>query len=45
MLTCYSLENHHAETRAWYDGYRFGKQDVYCPWDVINYCYALRSDP
>ena len=43
MLTCYSLENHHAETRAWYDGYRFGKQDVYCPWDVINYCYDACS--
>ena len=22
---------------------RFGGQDVYCPWDVINYCYALRA--
>ena len=45
MLADYNLESHHAEARAWYDGYRFGGQDVYCPWDVINYCYALRSDP
>ena len=45
MLADYGLESHHAEARAWYDGYRFGGQDVYCPWDVINYCYALRSDP
>ena len=45
MLADYSMESHHAEARAWYDGYRFGGQDVYCPWDVINYCYALRSDP
>ena len=45
MLTCYGLENHHAETREWYDGYRFGEQDVYCPWDVINFCDDLRSDP
>ena len=44
MLADYGLESHHAEARAWYDGYRFGGQDVYCPWDVINYCYALRSD-
>ena len=45
MLTCYGLENHHAETCEWYDGYRFGEQDVYCPWDVINFCDDLRSDP
>lgn len=31
--------------REWYDGYRFGEQDVYCPWDVINFCDDLRSDP
>ena len=45
MLTCYGLENHHVETREWYVGYRFGEQDVYCLWDMINYCYVLRSDP
>ena len=45
MLTCYGLENHHAEAREWYDGYRFGEQDVYCPWDVINFCDDLCSDP
>ena len=43
MLTCYGLENHHAETREWYDGYRFGEQNVYCPWDVINFCDDLRA--
>lgn len=45
MLDNYNLGEHLEETREWYDGYRFGGQDVYCPWDVINYCYALRSDP
>ena len=45
MLDAYALGAHLDETREWYDGYRFGGQDVYCPWDVINYCYALRSDP
>lgn len=45
MLANYGLESHLDETREWYDGYRFGGQDVYCPWDVINYCYTLRSDP
>ena len=30
--------------RDWYDGYRFGDTDVYCPWDVINYCDELLAD-
>ena len=45
MLANYGFESHLDKTREWYDGYRFGGQDVYCPWDVINYCYTLRSDP
>ena len=45
MLADYGLESHCEEAREWYDGYRFGGQDVYCPWDVINYVYALRHDP
>ena len=45
MLADYGLDAHYEDMRAWYDGYRFGTQDVYCPWDVINYCYALRTDP
>ena len=32
------------ETKRWYDGYHFGNVDVYCPWDVLNYCDALLSD-
>ena len=45
MLSAYGLESHYEETRTWYDGYRFGGQDVYCPWDVINYCDDLLSNP
>lgn len=33
------------EMKLWYDGYRFGNTDVYCPWDVMNYANALVSDP
>ena len=45
LLADYGLEDNYEETRAWYDGYRFGEQDVYCPWDVLNYVYALRFNP
>lgn len=41
ILCDYGLVSRSAEMKEWYDGYRFGDQDVYCPWDVINYCYDL----
>lgn len=33
------------QTKKWYDGYRFGNTDIYCPWDVINHCRALKIEP
>ena len=45
MLEFYGLESHMKETKEWYDGYRFGGTDIYCPWDVINYVFRLRTDP
>ena len=45
LLEDYSLSDHYDETKNWYDGYRFGHTDVYCPWDVINYVDLLRDDP
>ena len=45
LLTDYGLQDHLAEAKEWYDGYRFGNADVYCPWDVINYAKKLHADP
>lgn len=45
LLAAYNLADHLDETKAWYDGYRFGAADVYCPWDVINHVDVLRSNP
>ena len=45
LLEDYGLSDHYDETKDWYDGYRFGHTDVYCPWDVINYVDLLRDDP
>ena len=45
LLAAYNLADHLEETKAWYDGYRFGAADVYCPWDVINHVDVLRSNP
>ena len=45
LLTDYQLEEHLAETKEWYDGYRFGNANIYCPWDVISYVDRLSADP
>lgn len=45
LLEYYDLSDHYDAVREWYDGYRFGNVDVYCPWDVLNYCDVLRTDP
>lgn len=45
LLLDYSLEGRFAEVKEWYDGYRFGKADVYCPWDVINFVDRAKDDP
>ena len=41
LLASYGLESHLEETKKWYDGYRFGDADIYCPWDVINHVDSL----
>lgn len=45
LLSYYGLESSYDSIKNWYDGYRFGNVDVYCPWDVISYCDELLSDP
>lgn len=45
LLQAYGLEQAAATMKEWYDGYRFGNADVYCPWDVINYAKKLQADP
>lgn len=44
LLEYYGLSVYKEAVRSWYDGYRFGNTDVYCPWDVINYCDELLAD-
>ena len=45
LLEFYRLSSYKNMIRDWYDGYRFGDTDVYCPWDVINYCDELLAAP
>ena len=37
MAAYYSASDKFDEVCEWYDGYRFGKTDIFNPWSVINY--------
>lgn len=45
IFSYYNVKDKLKETKEWYDGYRFGNVDVYCPWDVINYVDRIKDDP
>ncbi len=45
LLGYYGYLDSYAPAKKWYDGYRFGNKEIYCPWDVLNYCDALLDSP
>ena len=44
MLEYYEKSKYFGKIKQWYDGYRFGETDVYCPWDVVCYCKKLVTE-
>ncbi|MDE6940191.1 MAG: ATP-binding protein [Lachnospiraceae bacterium] len=44
-LDYYGFGKKYDTVKEWYDGYRFGSLEIYCPWDVVSYCHALRMNP
>ncbi len=45
ILNDYHAESVYEEVKEWYDGYHFGGEEMYCPWDIINYVDLLRNHP
>ncbi len=45
LLEYYGFMEKYDAIKEWYDGYRFGELEVYCPWDVVSYCHALKMKP
>ena len=45
LLEYYGVVEHYEAVKRWYDGYQFGNVGVYCPWDVLNHCDRIRSNP
>lgn len=48
MLSYYDLNSYEDAVKQWYDGYRFAGNEIFCPWDVVNFCYdavnSIRSE-
>lgn len=42
MVEYYEFAEQYDTIKEWYDGYRFGNLEIYCPWDVVNYCADFR---
>ena len=45
MLEYYDISDSYDAVKSWYDGYRFGDAEVYCPWDVICFCSRRIDNP
>ncbi len=43
LLDYYELGACFEKVKLWYDGYRFNEREIYCPWDVINFCSDARK--
>ena len=39
MTEYYGVADKYDDICKWYDGYRFGNEDIFNPWSVINYFY------
>ena len=44
LLKYYDLIEKRPEIKDWYDGYLFGKTEIYNPWSALNYIKKLLSD-
>ena len=44
LLAYYGLEENSKAVKTWYDGYQFGKTEVYNPWSVISYVNSCYKD-
>ena len=44
MLEYYQLTDRFEEIREWYDGYLFGRTEIYNPWSVLKYIQKALAD-
>ena len=44
LLAYYDLSEKYGELKDWYDGYLFGRTEIYNPWSIVNYVYEAGSE-
>ena len=42
LLEDAELTDHYDTVKEWYDGYLFGNDKMYCPWDVLSYVDSVQ---
>ena len=45
MMAYFDRADNYPELKRWYDGYCFGKTEIYNPWSILNYLYMGKNDP
>ncbi len=45
MMEYFDRADKYPELKKWYDGYCFGKTEIYNPWSILNYLYMGKNDP
>lgn len=45
MMEYFERADKYPELKKWYDGYCFGKTEIYNPWSILNYLYMGKNDP
>lgn len=43
LLAYYGFMDKYDVIKEWYDRYRLNGLEIYCPWDVVSNCHALKS--
>ena len=43
LLADYDASCLYDVTKEWYDGYLFGDKNIFCPWDIIQWCDKIRT--
>ncbi|SPT70221.1 AAA family ATPase [Anaerobiospirillum thomasii] len=44
IISDFGVESKRDEIKKWYNGYRFGNDNIYCPWSLMKYCAALKQN-
>ena len=37
------MSDYYDMVQQWYDGYLFGREKMYCPWDVLSFVSSLQE--